>query len=162
MDIESLLRSLNARKARYVVIGATAFPVHGYARATLDVDLLIEATPDNAKRVRQALLDFGYDMTDVSEEELLEKKVLIRQYLLETDIHPFVAGGDFEGIWRRRVEGPDRGDAGGLRQPRRPDSDEGGGGPSERPRGSESAAAAPGEGWEGQLRSDLTEHVPRS
>ena len=104
MDIESLLRSLNARKARYVVIGATAFPVHGYARATLDVDLLIEATPENAKRVRQALLDFGYDMTDVSEQELLEKKVLIRQHVLETDIHPFVAGGDFEGIWRRRVE----------------------------------------------------------
>jgi predicted nucleotidyltransferase len=104
VDIESLLGSLNARRARYVVIGAAAFPVHGYARATLDVDLLIEATPENAKRVRQALLDFGYDMTDVSEQELLEKKVLIRQYVLETDIHPFVAGADFEGIWRRRVE----------------------------------------------------------
>jgi len=104
VDIESLLRSLNARRARYVVIGAAAFPVHGYARATLDVDLLIEATPENARRVRQALLDFGYDLTDVSEEELLEKKVLIRQYVLETDIHPFVAGGDFDGIWQRRVE----------------------------------------------------------
>jgi predicted nucleotidyltransferase len=104
VDIEGLLRSLNARSARYVVIGAVAFPVHGYARATLDVDLLIEATPENARRVRQALLDFGYDMTDVSEGELLEKKVLIRQYVLETDIHPFVAGADFEGVWRRRVE----------------------------------------------------------
>jgi len=104
VDIESLFKSLNARRARYVVIGAAAFPVHGYARATLDVDLLIEATPDNAKRVRNALLDFGYDLTDVSEAELLEKKVLIRQYVLETDIHPFVAGAEFEGVWQRRVE----------------------------------------------------------
>jgi hypothetical protein len=104
VDIEGLLRSLNARSARYVVIGAAAFPVHGYARATLDVDLLIEPTPENARRVRQALLDFGYDLTDVSEGELLEKKVLIRQYVLETDIHPFVAGADFEGVWRRRIE----------------------------------------------------------
>jgi hypothetical protein len=39
MDIEGLLRSLNARRVRYVVIGATAFPIHGYARATLDVDI---------------------------------------------------------------------------------------------------------------------------
>jgi hypothetical protein len=104
VDIEGLLRSLNARSARYVVIGAAAFPVHGYARATLDVDLLIEPTPENARRVRQALLDFGYDLTDVSEGELLEKKVLIRQCVLETDIHPFVAGADFEGVWRRRIE----------------------------------------------------------
>lgn len=101
MDIEGLLRSLNARSARYVVIGAAAFPVHGYARATLDVDLLIEPTFENARRVRQALLGFGYD---VSEGELLEKKVLIRQYVLETDIHPFVAGAEFEEVWRRRVE----------------------------------------------------------
>lgn len=44
MDIEGLLRSLNAHSAEYVVIGATAFPVHGYARATLDVDIFIRAT----------------------------------------------------------------------------------------------------------------------
>ena len=32
MDTEGLLRSLNAHSVRYVIIGATAFPVHGYAR----------------------------------------------------------------------------------------------------------------------------------
>jgi hypothetical protein len=50
MDTEKLLRFLNARNVRYVVIGATAFPVHGYARATLDVDILIDATRENAGR----------------------------------------------------------------------------------------------------------------
>lgn len=103
MDIESLLRSLNARSVRYVVIGATAFPVHGYARATLDLDLLIEPTLDNAGRVREALAEFGYDITGVSLEDLVSKKVLIRQYVLETDIHPFVKGVSFEEVWQRRV-----------------------------------------------------------
>lgn len=42
MDIEVLLRSSNAHEARYVVIGATAFPVHGHPRATLELDLFIE------------------------------------------------------------------------------------------------------------------------
>ena len=39
MDTESLLKLLNAHSVSYVVIGATAFPVYGYARATLDIDI---------------------------------------------------------------------------------------------------------------------------
>ncbi|MBM3135580.1 MAG: hypothetical protein FJZ89_09940 [Chloroflexi bacterium] len=103
MDTESLLKSLNAHKVRYVVIGATAFPVHGYARATLDVDIFIKATPENARRTLAALQDVGYDVTDVTVEDLLTKKLLIRQYILETDIHPFVTGVTFEEVWRNRV-----------------------------------------------------------
>lgn len=103
MDIESLLRSLNDHEVEYVLIGAAAFPVHGYARATLDVDVFIRATADNVRRTRQALTAFGYDLADVSDEELRTKKVLIRQYLVEADIHPFVAGVTFDEVWSRRV-----------------------------------------------------------
>ena len=59
MDIERLLRLLNGHSARYVVIGATAFPVHAYARATLDVDLFIEPERGNAERTRTALASFA-------------------------------------------------------------------------------------------------------
>ena len=104
MDIEGLLKSLNAHSVRYVVIGATAFPVHGYARATLDLDLFIEPTAENAARAREALVAFGYDMSDVAVDEMLVKKILIRQYMLETDLHPFVAGATFGEVWARRVE----------------------------------------------------------
>ena len=104
MDTESLLRSLNAREVRYVVIGATAFPVHGYARATLDIDVFIEATPENVRRTLAALWDVGYDVTDVTVDDLLTKKLLIRQYVLETDIHPFVTGVTFDEVWRNHVE----------------------------------------------------------
>ena len=40
---------------------------------------------------------------DLSVEDLLTKKVLIRQYVVQADIHPFVKGVDFEGVWRNRV-----------------------------------------------------------
>ncbi len=103
MDTESLLQSLNAHKVRYVVIGATAFPVHGYARATLDIDIFIAPTPSNARRTLSALRAFGYDVSDITEVDLLTKKLLIRQYALETDIHPFVAGVTFATVWRNRV-----------------------------------------------------------
>lgn len=104
MDTESLLKSLNAHNVRYVIIGATAFPIHGYARATLDIDIFIDATADNAERTLAALRDTGYDVTDITVEDLQTKKLLIRQYVLETDIHPFVAGISFEEVWKNRVE----------------------------------------------------------
>ncbi|MBM4356437.1 MAG: hypothetical protein FJ109_22020 [Deltaproteobacteria bacterium] len=99
MDTRSLLESLNARSCRYVVIGALAFPHHGYARATLDIDIFIDPTPKNAVKVRQALASVGFDVTDVSVEDLLRFKLLIRDYALQVDIHPFVAGVDFATVW---------------------------------------------------------------
>jgi len=103
VDIESLLRSLNDHSVEYVVIGATAFPVHGYARATLDVDVFIRATPENVQRTRRALTAFGYDLTEVSDEELLTRKILLRQSLVEADIHPFARGVTFDEVWSRRI-----------------------------------------------------------
>lgn len=104
METEGLLKSLKEHKVRFVIIGATAFPVHGYSRATLDIDIFIEPTPRNAERTRDALKAFGYDMSDVSVDDLLTRKLLIRQYLVETDIHPFVKGITFERVWANRVK----------------------------------------------------------
>lgn len=104
MDISNLLRLLNAHKVRYVVIGATAFPVHGYSRATLDIDIFVKPSENNARRTLEALKSFGYDISDISVKDILSKKVLIRQYLVETDIHPFVKGVTFEQIWKNKVK----------------------------------------------------------
>jgi len=46
---------LNAAGAKYVVIGGVAVALHGVVRATKDIDILIEATADNAARVLKAL-----------------------------------------------------------------------------------------------------------
>jgi predicted nucleotidyltransferase len=105
VDTENLLKSLNDHKVEFVIIGATAFPIHGYARATLDLDIFIRPNPKNISRLMDALRDFGYDLADVTPEDLLTKKVLIRQYLVETDIHPFVSGLTFDQVWRNRVSG---------------------------------------------------------
>ena len=104
MDTEGLLKSLKEHKVDFVIIGATAFPVHGYARATLDVDIFIRATDENAINALAALKAFGYDVTDIKEEDLLKKKILIRQYVVETDIHPFVTGITFDKVWKNKVK----------------------------------------------------------
>ena len=103
MDTEGLFKSLKEHKVDFVIIGATAFPVHGYSRATLDVDIFIRQDRLNAERTLAALKAFGYDVTDISIEDLLKKKLLIRQYVVETDIHPFVKGITFEEVWKKKV-----------------------------------------------------------
>lgn len=106
MDISQLLTSLNENKVRYLIIGATAFPVHGYVRDTLDIDIYIEPTRENAQRTWQALQDFGYDVTDLTAAELLEKKALFRGYIVEADIHPYVTGIEsFDELWQCRIAG---------------------------------------------------------
>lgn len=105
MATEQLLRSLKENKAVFLVIGATAFPVYGYARATLDIDLFVKPTRANIRRVMRALRAFGYDLADFDEDDFLTHKVLIRQDVLETDIHPFVKGVAFGQVWKNRIGG---------------------------------------------------------
>ncbi len=104
MHTEKLLRLLKENRVKFVVIGATAFPVHGYSRATLDIDIFIKAEEQNARRTRKALKEFGYDVTDITIDDLLTKKVLIRQYTVESDLHPFVKGITFDHIWKNKVK----------------------------------------------------------
>jgi predicted nucleotidyltransferase len=104
MQTEKLLKLLKENKVKFVIIGATAFPVHGYSRATLDIDIFIKPEKANAQRTWKALKEFGYDVTDITVDDLLTRKVLIRQYLVETDIHPSVKGVTFEKVWKNKVK----------------------------------------------------------
>ena len=104
MDTEQLLKLLKENQVKFVIIGATAFPVYGYSRATLDIDIFIKPEKANARRTLKALKKFGYDVSDITIDELLTKKILIRQYLIETDIHPVVKGVTFEKVWKNKVK----------------------------------------------------------
>jgi hypothetical protein len=51
---------LNEASARYLLVGARALQLWGSARATRDIDILIEPTEENARRVLDALASTGY------------------------------------------------------------------------------------------------------
>ncbi|PIU84147.1 MAG: hypothetical protein COS68_00240 [Elusimicrobia bacterium CG06_land_8_20_14_3_00_38_11] len=89
---------------KFVVIGAEAFPAYGYSRTTLDIDIFIEPTIENAQKTIKALKEFGYDVIDdITLESFLDNKTLIRQYLIATDIHPFVKGVEFQNVWKKKI-----------------------------------------------------------
>lgn len=103
MTREGLVRSLRENEVRFVLIGASALPVHGITRATADIDIFIEPTIENAERTHRTLVEFGYDLTDVEPQDLLEYKVLVEGYIVEADVHPFVTGIAWEEVWQDKV-----------------------------------------------------------
>jgi len=54
-DLRNLCRELNQRGAKSAVIGGFAMRAANYIRATMDIDLLVAADPDNEARVYSAL-----------------------------------------------------------------------------------------------------------
>lgn len=54
-DLLQLCRQLNATGVRYLIIGGMAIIQHGFVRATEDIDLLIDPSAENLKRLKTAL-----------------------------------------------------------------------------------------------------------
>ena len=50
-----ILAALEREGVQYVVVGSIAMAVHGIVRATRDLDLFVEPSPDNVARLRSAL-----------------------------------------------------------------------------------------------------------
>lgn len=57
-DFVDLSRAFVAADVRFLVVGAYALALHGRPRATGDLDLWVDATPDNAERVMSGLAAF--------------------------------------------------------------------------------------------------------
>lgn len=75
-DWADLLLALLDAHARFLIVGAHALSVHGVPRATQDLDVWLDPSPDNAARVWAALAAFGapleelgVSVTDLSNEE---------------------------------------------------------------------------------------------
>jgi predicted nucleotidyltransferase len=69
---------LNHHHAKYVVVGATAMQLWGTTRSTRDIDILIEASVANARRVLAALANVGFGFAkEWLAEEVAAKPVTI-------------------------------------------------------------------------------------
>ena len=68
-DFVDLLRAFLAADVRFLVVGAYALALHGRPRATGDLDVWVEATPENAARVMRALAAFGAPLAEISEAD---------------------------------------------------------------------------------------------
>ncbi len=101
--LQDVLKSFQKHNVKYVIIGGIASTLHGVPRATFDVDILIEAAPDNARRLLDALLDSGLATASLTTaEEVLENEITIFEDRIRLDVQTSTPGISFTDAWNRR------------------------------------------------------------
>ena len=101
--LKDVFRSFQHHDVRYVVIGGIASVLHGVPRATFDLDILVEATPDNARRLLDALIEAGLGTASLtSVEEFLAHEITIFKDRVRIDAQTSTPGITFDGAWARR------------------------------------------------------------
>ncbi len=63
-DFRDLFYEFNAAEVCYLVVGAYAVTFHARPRFTKDLDIWIDAHPDNAQKAWDALAKFGAPLDD--------------------------------------------------------------------------------------------------
>lgn len=77
-DFREFLRLLNATRVDYLLVGGYAVGLHGYPRATVDLDVWVRATFENAERVVQALRAFGFDLPSLQPQLFVDPRSIVR------------------------------------------------------------------------------------
>jgi hypothetical protein len=55
-----LLKAMEEKGIRYVVVGGVAVVLHGFVRATMDLDLVVSLEPTNARKFLDLVKGLGY------------------------------------------------------------------------------------------------------
>ncbi|MBN1663690.1 MAG: hypothetical protein JW943_08820 [Deltaproteobacteria bacterium] len=77
-DFKDFLKLLNSYNVKYLVVGGYAVGYHGYPRATGDMDIWIEVSELNSKKIALTFRDFGIPNEAISESFFLEANKIIR------------------------------------------------------------------------------------
>jgi|SRR5436190_23733486 len=106
-DFVDLLRAFVGADVRFLIVGAYALALHGRPRATGDLDVWIDATPENAPRVLRALATFGAPLHDVTVDDFSRAGVVYQIGLPpgRIDILTQLTGITFADAWPGRQRG---------------------------------------------------------
>jgi hypothetical protein len=104
-DFAEMLAALSAAGADYLIVGAHALAVHGYPRATGDLDIWVRPSAENAQRVWAALEQFQAPLTEISRDDLAHEDVVFQIGVApcRIDILTSVSGVEFETAWSHRI-----------------------------------------------------------
>lgn len=108
-DFEELLAALDADRVRYVIGGAHALAFHARPRATRDLDVFVDPTPANARRLIAALARFfgGRAPSYVDEASILDPEIIIQLGVapVRVALLSHFATITFREAWRDSVRG---------------------------------------------------------
>jgi hypothetical protein len=104
-DLLDILRVFSQYKVEYLIIGGYAVAFHAEPRFTKDLDLLVRASQENARRVYQALRTFGAPLSGLTAEDFEQERYWyqIGAPPVRVDILMSIDGVSFTDAWARRV-----------------------------------------------------------
>ena len=103
-DFVDLLRAFVDHEVRFLVVGAYALGVHGRPRATGDRDVWVDATPENAIRVMDALAWFGAPLEQVTADDFSRPGIVFQMGVppRRIDVLTALSGLTFAEAWPTR------------------------------------------------------------
>jgi len=77
-DYKEMLQILLKNKVKFLIVGAYAMGAYGYPRATGDIDIWVEASFENSKRIYKSLIEFGTPLFNINEKTFAEKGIIFQ------------------------------------------------------------------------------------
>ena len=104
-DFSEFIVCFAARDVRFLIVGGYAVAVHGHPRYTKDLDVWVRVDPENARRIIDALSDFGFGGLGLAVEDFLVDDVVVQlgREPQRIDLLTFVSGVEFDEAYEHRV-----------------------------------------------------------
>ncbi len=105
-DFQDLLRLFNQHQVQYLIVGGYAVMKYTEPFYTKDMDIWVEATPENAQRAYGALVEFGAPMADLTVRDLTQPHVVFQFGMApaRVDVLTTIDAVTFPEAWENRVE----------------------------------------------------------
>ena len=77
-DYKEMLSLLLDNEVEFLLVGAYALAIHGYPRATADIDIFIKPDSENASKLYKTLEEFGAPLENVSPDDFVEPGIILQ------------------------------------------------------------------------------------
>ena len=106
-DFEELLELFNKHQVKYCIVGAFAVGFYGYPRYTTDMDILVEPSLRNGRKITKALREFGFGSLDLNPQDFSREGAIIQLGYepVRVDIINSIQGTSFKQIWANKTTG---------------------------------------------------------
>jgi predicted nucleotidyltransferase len=73
-DFRDFIKALNDQEVKYILVGGVAVILHGHARVTGDMDIRVDCSEDNYKKLAKAFHQFHMPVFDMILKKFLDNK----------------------------------------------------------------------------------------
>jgi hypothetical protein len=104
-DFKEFLKLLSSNDVEFLLVGGYAVTLYGHIRATNDLDIWVNSSVENARRVERALREFGFASSSLTTELFLAPDTIVRMGVppIRIEILTSISGVEFEECYAEKA-----------------------------------------------------------